>query len=231
MALYGSLEARPRTPDEIRCLPACPEIENEANVRSVSQVVHFTTLSGAVGVLATEAVKSRLRLPRDQYIEHVYTPNAQTRKDTAWLDYVNLSVERINDWMFSYSERWHFGDNNPWVVLSFRPEILVHPGVVFTTTNNIYPSCSRAEGLSGFNQMYAEVVYGRYNRRHDRTDNLPAWPTDRQAEVLYPGELSCDYLQKIDVQTEESTDSIYGILGGLNIEVSVPICYKPEVFG
>ena len=62
------------------------------------------------------------------------------------------------------------------------------------------------------------------------TGKQPAWPTDRQAEVLYPGELSCDYLQRIDVQTEESTDSIYGALGALNVEVDASICFRPEVF-
>ena len=223
------MPARPRSPDEIALLPACPEVIVAADERGVRNVMHFTTMTGAVGILAAGAVKSRERLPEDKFLEYVYRPNATCRKDTAWLDYVNLSVERINDWMFDASRRWHAAEGNPWVVLSFSPEILGHPGVVFTTTNNIYPACTRAEGLTGFERMFAETVLGRYNVIHNRGDNLPAWPTDRQAEVLYPGELSCEHLQRIDAQTEDAVDGIHGMLSGLQVK-KVTVCHAPEVF-
>ena len=223
------ITACPRTPEEIERLPSCPAIAVAAERRGISQIVHFTTKSDVVGILARRAVKSRARVSDDQYVEHVYKPNAPYRKDSEWLDYVNLSVERINDWMFQTSERRHMAGSSFWVVLSFHPQILTHPGVVFTTTNNIYPACERAEGLAGFCRMFANTVSGRYNQRHDRTeDQLAAWPTDRQAEVLYPGELSCAHLQRIDVRTEESLDTMHGILGGL--KVSVPVRLAPEVF-
>ena len=220
--------ARPRTEEEIAGLPPCPEVVTEAKQRGVTQVVHFTTVRGAVGVLGAGFVKSRKRLPKDKYLQFVYQPNVDVRKDTAWIDYVNLSIERINDWMFSTSERWHAPEGNPWVVLSFDPRILAHPGVVFATTNNIYPSCRRAEGVAGFSDLFAGVVLGRYNSRRDRHGKPPAWPTDRQAEVLYPGELSCQYLQRIDVQTEAAFDDVHGALGGLGMDV--PVSYAPEVF-
>lgn len=221
--------AHPRSPDEIAKLPAQPAVLYMAQKIGVTRVVHFTTMKGAVGVLAARAVKSRFRLPKDKYLEYVYQPNAEFRKDQAWLDYVNLSVERINDWMFSASERWHSAAGNPWVVLSFNVNILAHPGVVFTTTNNIYPSCTRAEGLAGFQQMFGDTITGRYGHRHDRIGKLPAWPTDRQAEVLYPGELSCNYLCRIDVQSEDALDSIHGALGALEVDV-VEVHQSPEVF-
>ena len=221
-------EARPRTAEEIENLPNHPAIADAAECRGIRQVVHFTTVRGAVGILASNAVKSRKRLPQEEYLEYVYQPNAAIRKDVAWLDYINLSIERINDWMFDHSERWHTESGHSWVLLSFHPRILTHPGVVFTTTNNIYPSCRRAEGLDGFLQMFTEPVYGRYDVQHNRTNKLSAWPTDRQAEVLYPGELSYDHLQHIYVQLEDSLDDIYGILGALSIEV--PVSLAPEVF-
>lgn len=100
-------EARPRTPDELVDLLPRPEIVRAAEARGISDVVHFTTVSGAVGVLASRAVMSRKRLPEEEYLEHVYRPNSAIRKDQAWLDYVNLSITRINDWMFGTSVRWH----------------------------------------------------------------------------------------------------------------------------
>ena len=191
-------------------------------------MVHFTTTRGAVGILAAKALKGRQRLRQDQYLEHVYRPNADTRKDTQWLDYVNLSIQRINDWMFDTSARWHATDDVSWVVLSFPPRILAHPGVVFTTTNNIYPACKHAEGLGGFSRMFADQVRGRYSELHNRADKQSSWPTDRQAEVLYPGELSCGHLQRIDVQVERTLETICGALGGLNLDL--PVRHTPEVF-
>ena len=222
------VEARPRTVDEIKSLPERPDVAVAAECRGISQVVHFTTVSGAIGILASNAVKSRLRLPKDKYLEHVYRPNSLNRKDKLWLDYVNLSIGRINDWMFQHSESWHAAEDNPWVILSFRPRILAHPGVVFTTTNNIYPTCMRAEGLAGFRRIFSDGILGRYGVRNNRTNKLDGWPTDRQAEVLYPGELPCVHLQRIDVQMERSVDTLHGILSGLGRNISVR--HAPEAF-
>ncbi len=221
-------QAIPRAPHEIASLPRCPEVLAAAKRVGITSVVHFTTFSGCVGVLASGALKSRSRLPHDSYLEHVYRPNTDFRKDQQWLDYVSLSIERINDWMFDSSRKWHAADKNPWVVLSFLPRILAHPGVVFTTTNNIYPSCLRFEGLAGFQRMFADSVVGRYGQAHSRSDKQLGWPTDRQAEVLYPGELSCKHLQRIYVQSEDAVDQIRGSLAGLQLDVGVS--YAPEVF-
>lgn len=229
MQIQNPDRAQPRTPEEIAILPDCLEVWTEAARRGVKNVVHFTTISGVNGILATQTVMSRKRLNKDQYLEFVFRPNSEIRKDEEWLDYVNLSIERINDWMFGVSSnRWHVKDNNPWALLSFHPQILSHPGVVFATTNNIYPSCLRAEGLAGFCQLYSDTVYGRYRKAHGRRDKLSAWPTDRQAEVLYPGELSCEHLQRIDVQKENSIDVVHGMLGVYGLDI--PVYYTPEAF-
>ena len=225
------MEAAPRTAQEIANLPPRPEVLDAAQKRGITDVVHFTTNKGALGVLASKAVKSRKRLPEDKYLEHVYMPNAAFRKDTEWLDYANLSIQRINDWMFKTSEKWHRNEEVSWVALSFRPEILTHPGVVFTTTNNIYSGCKRAEGLDGFSMMFEDNIVrwiGNIVRRGP--GHLNSFPTDRQAEVLYPGELSIEHLQRIDVQTEKTLYDVQGMIDGLGVGVSVPICHAPEVF-
>ena len=228
MIAGGAREARPRTPEEVSCLQECPDVVVAAEGKGIKEIVHFTTLTGSVGILATSAVKSRSRLGKESYLQYVYRPNVELRKDEGWLDYVNLSIERINDWMYDSSARWHADQDNPWVLLSFTPRILAHPGVVFTTTNNIYPACRRAEGLAGFNQLFAAQVHGRYGKLHDRRGKLPQWPTDRQAEVLYPMELSCEHLQCIYAQNEDGVEGLEGALGGLGVTANVQIA--PEVF-
>ena len=223
--------ARPRTSSEVVKLPRQPEIVADAEQRGVVDILHFTTARGAVGILAAGAVKSRKRLPQDQHLRHVYRPNADFRKDVSWLDYVNLSVSRINDWMFDTSVRWHAAEGNPWVVFSFSPTLLGQPGVVFATTNNIYPSCERAEGIEGFSRLFAEFVHGRRGELHRRDGKQPNWPTDRQAEVLYPGELPCMFLQRVDVQSEQTVDTITGALAGLGLGAdTIAVRHAPEVF-
>lgn len=219
----------PKPENGIAKPPAHPEIFAAAKEGGITDVVHFTTNKGALGILAAKAVKSRKRLPADKYLEHVYMPNAAFRKDTEWLDHVNLSIQRINDWMFDAAEKWHRNKYVSWVTLSFSPEILSHPGVVFTTTNNIYTGCRRAEGLEGFSRMFASrIVRWNGNVVQRRSGTPPDFPTDRQAEVLYPGELSIEYLQRIDVQTEKTLYDIHGMLCGLIMDV--PVRYAPEVF-
>lgn len=229
MREVNPIVARPRTAGEVARLPPSPDVLDAARRRGVKSIVHFTTVSGAIGVFASKAVKSRSRLREDQYLEHVYHPNAPFRKDEDWLDYVSLSIARINAWMFEHSARWHVADPNPWVLLSFDSDILSHPGVVFATTNNIYPACRRAEGRAGFEQLFAQSVYGRYGTLHERTDDMRAdWPTDRQAEVLYPGEVPCSWLRRVDVQVAKTMEPICGALAVLGSDVSVR--HTPEVF-
>jgi len=221
--------ARPKTADEVANMPARPEIVTAARERGVKDGVHFTTVRGAVGILAVRAVKSGKRLQTEQFLEHVSRPNAHFGKALDWLAYVNVSITRINDWMFKTSLRWHIEDNdNPWVVFAFDPKLLGDPGVVFATTNNIYPACRRAGGLEGFSSLFADNVLGRYDKQHNRMGKMSDWPTDRQAEVLYPGELSCDYLHRIDVQREEPIETIHGMLAVLGLNVQVR--HAPEVF-
>lgn len=222
-------QARPRTVEQLESVPDQPAVAEAAHARGVFQVVHFTTVQGAVGALASGGVLCRRRLPREAYLEHVYSPNARDRsRDAAWHGYVNLSVTHINDWMFDHSERWHISDGVSWVVLAFSPEILAHPGVVFCTTNSIYPTCSRQEGLVGFEAMFGDEVTGRYGRLHVRED-LPAnVPTDRQAEVLYPDCVDISWLERIDVQSEAALDDVAGAVGVLGTDV--PYRHAPEVF-
>ncbi len=223
-----AISARPRSAEEVARLPYQPEVVEAARIRGVEQILHFTTSRGVLGVVAGKALKSRKRLADDKYLEHVYRPNTPIRKDPAWLDYVSLSVERINAWMFGSSEAWHSFEDTFWAVLGFDPAILGHPGVVFATTNNIYPRCRRAEGPAGFEAMFAERVIGRYDREHTRAGLPPNRTTDRQAEVLYPGELSCEHLQSIAVRTEDDAVFVEAMLDPL--DVKYPVHCAPEVF-
>jgi hypothetical protein len=210
------------------------EVLTYAAERGITEVLHFTTNKGLTGILATGAVKSRRRLDSDKHIEHIYTPNCENRlKDREWTDYVNLSISRVNGQMLGVSENWHRQDDVWWLVLAFGPEILADPGVFFTTTNNTYTNCVvRGQGVQGLSALFAESVeWGWYGSRKRRYSGIPdSWPTDPQAEVLYPGEISLRQLTSIYVRRVHELDDVRGLLGAFPSAPSVPVLHKPEVF-
>jgi len=229
MTGHGPENARPRTPEEIGLLSHQPAIVEEAQERGVTEVLHFTTTKNLVGILAS-SVKCRNLVSADHYVKAVYDPNCANRSgDAEWTGYVNASISRINTWMFGSSQRWHTKEEARWVILAFDPVILGHPGVVFTTTNNVYEVCERAEGLEGFKMIFEEGVVG-YRGPITRHSLDPRYPTDHCAEVLYPVELSLEHLNTIYVQHVEDQDHIHGILTLRAAEQAVTVKYNPRMF-
>jgi hypothetical protein len=182
------------------------------NDRGISEILHFTTSKGLLGILYSREVLPRRRLPKNKLVEHVYMLNAAVRYDPEWTDYVNLSIARINARFFDIaSKKWHGDKDLWWCVLSFSPVILTHDGVVFTTTNNAYSDVvERSGGVAGLDAMFAERVTEWPGRVIVRSSDFPdCYPTCRQAEVLYPGPLSTDFLKRVYVVNDLHQDIAY----------------------
>ncbi|WP_323169728.1 DarT ssDNA thymidine ADP-ribosyltransferase family protein [Pantoea agglomerans] len=200
--------------------------------RKITSILHFTTNRGLLGILATKTLKSRLRLNKDEHLAHIFQPNAAYRdKDRAWLDYVNLSISRINTGFFNTSSQsWHSEKNFWWCVLDFSPKILNHQGVNFTTTNNIYTGVIRKSGHDGLEAMFAGRINHWWGKDIMRQEGLESqFPTCVQAEVLYPKEISTEFLQAIYVQNDEIADEVAGQLGAMNHR-NIPIITAPVKF-
>jgi hypothetical protein len=193
----------------------------------ISRVLHFTTNSGFLGMLASGSVKSRERLPKEKLLEHILEYNVTVRKDAAWLDYVNLSIEMANGRFFTISsQHWHQGEDKWWVVLAFDPSILTHEGVVFTTTNNIYSGVRRGRGAPGIQELYVDRVELWSGKDLHRTGTMASsWTTCPQAEALYPKELSLEYLQEVFVSMPEHNDVVHAQL--TIFPYSVPVTIDP----
>jgi hypothetical protein len=191
----------------------------------IKEVLHFTTNQGLTGTLYSNALKSRQRLEKDRQLEYIFKPNSAFRKDALWLDFVNLSVSRINSGFFNVSAgRWHRDRDIWWCILSFDPVILSHPGVWFATTNNIYTGVKRQEGTVGLRQMFSEKVVRWSGNVIDRKEVPLNCPTCEQAEVLYPGEIPTKFIRRIYVATEADADEVHGNFSGIGhspIEVVV----------
>jgi ssDNA thymidine ADP-ribosyltransferase, DarT len=167
-----------------------------ARARGIKAIVHFTTDKGILGTIRKGALLSRKRVQDDPDLAFIFA-GVWPRRDLRWVDFVSLSVTDINTLLYSQAQR-----NLPdrwWGVLAFGVDLLDDDGVWFTTTNNIFPSCRRAQGSAGFEAMFAPVVEGSYQRKLNRADLRNAQPTDRAAEVLYPGTLAAERVQAVYV--------------------------------
>jgi len=206
-------------------------IEDIVKQREIAEILHFTTNRGLLGVLHSGFLKSKLRLQADQQLEFIFSANAPFRKDLDWLDYINLSISRINSRFFDISKnRWHRDRDIWWCVLAFDPIILSHKGVYFTTTNNMYTDVRRTEGGEGLEAMFADTIVQWPSSSVSRDPKAPpAYPTCMQAEVLYPGELSTRFLRKVYVASGEDSDEVYGQFAALGHD-QVTIVVSPDVF-
>lgn len=113
--------------------------------------------------------------------------------------------------------------------MSFDSVILTHPGVYFTTTNNIYTGVVRTAGLVGLQAMFNETIVRWFGNTINRNGRPKHLPTCEQAEILYPNPLSMEYLRYVYVQDREQAASIHGTLASLGFQ-HVNVILSPEKF-
>ncbi|MFD9002171.1 DarT ssDNA thymidine ADP-ribosyltransferase family protein [Streptomyces sp. NPDC059582] len=201
--------------------------------RGVSEIRHFTTNRGLAGVLATQSLLSRKQLPEESYLEHIFTPNCDTRKDRHYLDTISLSISKINADFFNVcSGSWHASSDVWWVVLGIEASVLAHPGVIFTTTNNIYSNVKRGEGVGALKALFADEIRPFIpppNVIIKRSNQPEECPTDARAEALYPQRLSTEHLLRIYVRFPEHEEKVAATMDAVG-HPSVEIKYDPEAF-
>lgn len=205
----------------------------EVQARGITEVIHFTTSRGLIGILAQRLLQARSHLSEDKYLEHIYVPNtAIRREDPKYWRYVNMSVSRPNTRLFEYSKGWRKSDPTiHWVILSFVPRIISQPGVLFSTSNMMYDGVEPLEGHRGFQAMFADPSHDGYGRMRRRAPGTPPQnATNMQAELLYPDRVSTEYLQRIYAANDEDAAHVEGIVGTLDHD-DVPVEINRSMFG
>ncbi|HEI8934487.1 TPA: DUF4433 domain-containing protein [Citrobacter freundii] len=203
------------------------EFEYSIKSKNINEILHFTTNLGLLGIIRTGAVLPNAELKEEDTLSFIFQQNSQKRKEweIKWLNYVNLSITKLNFEFFEYSKYVHKDKDIYWAVLSFSPSILMDSGVHFTTTNNIYPSCIRGTGVEGFEKMFSDPVEGKFQKKIYRgQSHLSSWTTCEQAEVLYPGRLNLNRLIKIYVLNSADKASIMAQLAALDLVLDVEVC-------
>lgn len=200
------------------------DIKIAAETRNITEVLHFTTSNGLLGILNTLKLLSHSELPKEKQLSHILQINCPNRsRDSDWHDYVNLSISRINGSFFSISQnKWHADDDIFWCILSFTPEIMSHKGVLFTTSNNAYDMTERAPEIDGFEAIFAPQIRIFSNKWATRTKSTPDnHTTCNQAEVLYPKAVPLTYLQRIYLSSHDHLHEV---------EAQMGLC-APDLFG
>jgi hypothetical protein len=191
--------------------------------RKITEVVHFTTNRGLLGILVQRLCKARALLAKDEYLESIY-------HEKYWL-YVNLSISEPNHrFLRISSEDWWANEDLFWAVLSFDPVIMTHPGVLFAPGNMGYDGIAPVEGLAGAEALFADRVPKGFNKTMPRWERAPHLPTNPQAEVLYPQAVSTRHLQRIYVLTDEDAakaEAIVSVSGHDEVDIIV----DPVTFG
>lgn len=212
-------------------------VANDLADRGIIELVHFTTHKGLVGILATHSLKSRRQLPREKFLQHIVHANSAVRpeeqqqfdKSEDWLDYVNFSVSEINSRFFRFSSGWEHNQAIWWALLSFDPVIATHPGVYFATTNCKYEHCTRMAGPLGFKKLFGDRTFRTGTWSATRAGRAIHLPTCEQAEVLYPKEVSTEFLRQIYVKEGEHSDLVRGWLRDFEVK-GVEVIVQPQKF-
>lgn len=201
--------------------------------RKISEVVHFTTNRGLLGILLQQECKARALLSEDEYLESIYHENTKWRReDPKYWRYVNLSISEPNhSFLRTSSQKWWANEDLFWAVLSFDPVTMTHPGVLFSPSNMGYEGITPVKGLPGAEALFADrVPYGFGRNTPPRGNREPHLPTNPQAEVLYPQAVSTRYLQRICVLTDEDAakaEAIVSVSGHDEVDIIV----DPVTFG
>lgn len=199
--------------------------------RNIHELLHFTTSKGLLGILSTGKLLPRSLLLEEEYLEFILQTNTAYRSDPRWVSFVSLSISKINHIFYDASKKFANNKGLSWAIVSISPEVLLHEGVYFSTTNNIYPSCERGMGAMAFEKLFSPKIYGRYNKLISRTDNHHSnWTTCPQAEVLYPGQILAQYIKSIYVQNEVELDTVHAQIAALGSAAEYNIIIAPEKF-
>lgn len=208
-------------------------IENIIVNRNIEEILHFTTNKGITGILATNALKSRISLPKETHLEYIYQYNCEDRsRDKPFWDYVNLSITTVNRHLFGISAgKWHSEEEGWWCILSFDPIICTHNDVLFTSTNNMYSGVVRNGGALGLESLFQKNIIRWNGNRITRDKNaLDAQPTCEQAELLYPSHVSLDYLRTIYVANDDDASALESIVNILKFKKDFNILVLPSMF-
>lgn len=181
--------------------------------------------------MPVEMIEEQARVKNDDFLLDYIRFNDESRLDGR-RDCINLSIQRINNFLFRrFKERFE-RSCDLWCILEINPAVAEKTDVVFTIANAASSYVKRygtKSGIEGLKAMFADSV--NTGKRTESRAGVPEnCPTSRQAEVLYPGKISTDDIHSIIVQNEEYGDRVNAALEMEKVNPLPKIRVSPDDF-
>lgn len=187
----------------------------------IEEVVHFTTHAGILGILDTRSLLPNAELKKEKRLEFILKLNNEQRKDPKFAVYNSMSITEPNRKFFEFSRNRHGKTGELWwCVLAFSPAIMEYPGVLFCSGNNTWPNTRREQGVNGLAGMFADPVPSTYDRWQARPPSrAPNVPTSLEAEFLYPGRISLEFLLRVYFECQDNADEFVAYARTLGVSL------------
>lgn len=185
----------------------------------ITEVVHFTTHEGILGILDVRNILPNAELKKEKRLEFIVKLNTEYRKDPQFAGYNSVSITEPNRKFFGYSRKRHAGGQNLWwCVIALTPAIMEHDGVLFCSGNNTWPRTIRKAGLKGLTAMFDDPVPGTYSSWvHRSPHHLRNVPTSLEAEFLYPGRIPLDFFLRVYFEHQDHADEFVAYANTLGV--------------
>ena len=181
------------------------KIKNEANIRNINQIVHFTTINYLDQIL-DEGIFSRNKLRKDKINSrnYLYTDPNDFGENSDW---ISTSISFPNYKMF-YTKRMNkdhgqLKQAKGWVVIAMKSDILWKLDCRFSHTNAARSKYFTSQSYSSYEKflrMFEDSVL--------RSPNLQEkFTTDTQAEVLVRDFILPEYIKEIFFEDNISADA------------------------
>jgi len=177
------------------------EIKLDVEQRGITRLCHFTPsrnlchiLTGGIGILSTRNLQEHERA--------LFTQTDLIRLDNHE-GYICCSIEYPNVWYFDKAK---LKDNifKDWVVLFIDPKYIWKSGTLFCPRNAASNSGRNiVKGEQGFKSLFDNKITSNQGIRSRSPSHLPCCPTDNQAEVLIPDQISISDILSIAVPSKE----------------------------
>lgn len=222
--------------------PDRSSFEAEVSRRGITRLVHFTPTINLISIYEHGALLSRDQLKRlaveypELHLADYVEVNDRLRIDDL-NDYLNLSIQHPNHWLFR-----KFRDScrnwcDTWCVIALKPECLWYADTMFSI-GNAAASLSKQHGINGrymtFCSLFQDrVVAGNISSRRllVRTNLADCHPTDAQAEVLVKERVPIDCITEVFFETKEEAHRSRGAIS-LSVKTPLPpFTVNPQIFG
>lgn len=195
--------------------------------RNITCLVHFTETLNLMSILREGFIYSISNLKYVSPESYDFIINNDPNRIDNLPDYINLSIEFPNFYVFNVFRKRHTDPTIHWCILKINPNLIYAKDTLFSVTNASSYS-SKLYGITGdinkFNLLFVDrlilqTAIGTTVVR-ERNKFKDSWTTDVQAEVLIKDKISYSDIIEICFESKQNmifTKSAFEI-EGLNTE-------------